>query len=256
MSRASLHFSFLLLASYLLVSCSQPSPRILTIAAAANVQFALDSLVRVFEEESGADCEIIVSSSGKLTAQIAKGAPYDIFLSADMKYPQSLYESGHVKSPPPVYAQGSLVVWSMREEDSTSLIDKLNSETIQTIAMANPKTAPYGIAAKEVLEAMELLQVLKPKLTYGESIAQTNHFISSGAADFGFTAKSVVVSPQMREKGTWEEVDVDLYTAIDQGMAIVNHDGYELPEAQQFFDFMLSAKAQAILKHFGYKIPA
>lgn len=244
--------TFALLVAY---GCSQSRPQTLTIAAAANMQYAVDSLVNVFEQDAGTDCEIVISSSGKLTAQISKGAPYDIFLSADMRYPKTLFDQGFVKKEPIVYAQGTLVLWSPTKMDSVDLWQLLTSDEIKNIAIANPKTAPYGIAAMEVLSSMNLLDAVKNKLIYGESIAQTNHFITSGAADIGFTAKSVIMIPQMIDKGHWVEIDPASYTPIDQGMALINHEGYELPAAQAFYDFMLSAKAQSILNYFGYQIP-
>lgn len=236
-------------------SCSTPKPQTLTIAAAANVQYALDSLVSMFEQETGTDCEVVISSSGKLTAQIGKGAPYDVFLSADMKYPERLFNDGFLKDKPVIYAQGGIVLWRPNGVEQVDLWPLLSSEEIKNIAIANPKTAPYGIAAMEVLASMNLMDEVEHKLIYGESIAQTNHFITSGAAGLGFTARSVVITPQMRGKGQWVEVDPTYYTPIDQGMAIINHEGYELPTAKAFYDFMLSPKAQSILQYYGYQIP-
>ncbi|MEQ9301196.1 MAG: molybdate ABC transporter substrate-binding protein [Cyclobacteriaceae bacterium] len=239
-----------------ILSCSTREPRTMTIAAAANVQYAIDSLVSVFELDTGTDCEVVISSSGKLTAQISKGAPYDIFLSADMRYPKTLFDNGLLKNEPIIYAQGSLVLWGPTNIDSDDLWKLLRSDEMKYIAIANPKTAPYGIAAMEALSSMKLMDVVADKLIYGESIAQTNHFITSGAAGLGFTAKSVVMTRLMKDKGYWLEVDPNHYVPIDQGMAIINHEGYELPAAQIFYDFMLSPKAQSILKYFGYQSPS
>ena len=194
------HFLFVVLLSGMSLvhlGCSDSRPGTLTIAAAANVQFAMDSLVQVFGHESGVECEVVVSSSGKLTAQISKGAPYDIFLSADMKYPKALFEEGHLAALPTVYAQGSLVLWQIGDSALMPELKDLTSENIESIAIANPSTAPYGVAALQLFDSLGLFDQLESKLIYGESIAQTNHFISSGAADLGFTSKSVVLSPQM-----------------------------------------------------------
>ncbi len=254
MSKTGNAFYFVIaVVSMTTLGCSQHKPQTITIAAAANVQYALDSLVSIFEQETGTGCEVVVSSSGKLTAQISKGAPYDIFLSADMKYPELLYAEGLLKNKPVVYARGSLVLWSPTRSDSTDLWQMLSSDEIKNIAIANPKMAPYGIAAMEVLTSMNLLDGVEEKLIYGESIAQTNHFMTSGATGLGFTAKSVVMTPQMRDVGKWVEVNTAYYTPIDQGMALINHDGYELPPAQAFYDFMLSSRAQSILNYFGYQ---
>lgn len=239
----------------LVVGCSEPPPQPLTIAASANVHYALDSLVSVFEEQYGVSCEIVVSSSGKLTAQIAKGAPYDIFLSADMRYPYSLYEEGYVKHEPVVYGLGSLVLWSFHTTDAEDLWQVLTAEATRSIAIANPKTAPYGRATLQTLEALGLEEQVGEKLIYGESISQVNHFITSGAAEIGFTAKSVVLAPGVDPKGYWLEVSPEHYTPIAQGMVIVDHDGYEVPAALDFYRFMLSPTAQSILRYYGYQIP-
>ena len=133
----------------------------------------------------------------KLTAQIKQGAPFDIFVSADMKYPQDLFESSFSKEPPWVYALGKLVLWS-KGRKLESVRSALQDSGVQHIAIANPMTAPYGKAAKEVLVKYHLWDEIQPKLVFGESISQTNQFIQSGAADFGFTAKSIVMAPQMQ----------------------------------------------------------
>ena len=122
----------------------------LIVAAAANVQFAMDEIKQAFEEERGIHLKIITNSSGKLTAQISNGAPFDVFLSADMKYPQSLFASGQADSLPKIYAYGTLVLWTMEDFDLAEGVSILTKEQIHKIAIADPRTAPYGRAAEEV----------------------------------------------------------------------------------------------------------
>ena len=234
------------------LACRQNQQSRLTIAAAANMQFAMKDLVKSFTATTGIKCETILGSSGKLTAQIMEGAPFDIFISADIKYPETLSDQGFSKNRPAVYAFGKLVLWSMVEGMIPS-VELLNSPAIEHIALANPKTAPYGQAAIEVLNHYHSLDKTENKLVYGESIAQTNQFIISAAAEVGFTAKSVVLSPAMKGKGKWTELDQTIYSPIAQGVVILKGTKKE-KEARQFFDFLFSEKGKNILKQFGYAV--
>jgi len=225
----------------------------LTIATAANMQFAMQDLTRSFTEQTGTDCEIIVSSSGKLTAQIKEGAPYDVFVSADMKFPNELVESGFTRSKTTVYAYGKLIIWSMTDHIDPSF-ELLKSEEIRHVAMPNPKTAPYGRAALEALIKNKIYEEIKGKLVFGESVAQTNQFIYSKAAEIGFTAKSIVFSPNMKGKGTWKEIDSDLYAPIAQGIVLLKNRETHRQQSQDFYNFLLSGKGKEILIKFGYSI--
>ncbi len=245
-------YSFLLFIC--LISCQRTPKVTLTIAAAANVQYALSELVQQFEQQTKIKCNIISSSSGKLTAQINEGAAYDIFFSADMKYPEFIFSEGLADQKPTVYALGSLVLWSTKEgiEPSLSL---LGSDQIKHIALANPMTAPYGKAAEQILQSLINYEELKGKLVYGESIAQVNQFVNSGAAEIGITAKSVVLSPQLKNIGKWISIDDNLYDSIEQGMISLKNSTASDELKLQFFDFMGSEKAKAILSDYGYKLP-
>ncbi len=225
----------------------------LTIATAANMRFAMNALVEAFAAQTGIACEIVVASSGKLTAQIAQGAPFDLFVSADMKYPETLYVQGLTVAAPEVYAYGKLVLWSATDAGQPSL-DILTAKAIQRIAMANPKTAPYGRAAQEVITNIGQYDALKDKLVYGESISQTSQFILSGAAAMGFTAKSVVLSPDVMGKGRWIEIDPSLYSPIEQGVVMVNQHPEKLDKARLFKAFLFGEQGQSILTQYGYAI--
>ncbi|HEY9117203.1 MAG TPA: molybdate ABC transporter substrate-binding protein [Roseivirga sp.] len=224
----------------------------LTIAAAANMQFAMEALAEAYAEESGTKIEVILGSSGKLTAQIQQGAPYDLFFSADLKYPNALLESGNTNEDPVIYAQGILVLWSMKYNMPVAL-EQISSNEVKHIALANPKTAPYGIAAEEVLKNMGLYAELEERLVFGESISQVNQFVTSEAAEMGFTAQSVVVSPSMLEQGNWIDIPDSLYSPIQQAAVILKNDRGQGKEAKAFVDFVLSEKGQVILNKFGYK---
>lgn len=227
----------------------------LTVAAAANLQFAMQDLEAAFEAAHGIETDIIIGSSGKLTAQIQQGAPYDLLVSADMKYPKSLYEKGLATEAPAVYAYGALVAWTMQEHSLDSLPKLLQQTAIEKIALANPKVAPYGELASQWLQYHRLLPALESKLIYGESIAQTSQYISSGACDVGFTARSVVVSPVMAGKGTWTEPAPRLL--LEQGVIITRRGAEEQPEASRlFYEFLFSQQARSIFSRYGYDTPA
>lgn len=247
---------FFLLTSCLLLlfnSCNQEKKSKLTIATAANMKFAMNELVSEFQKESGIESEIIEGSSGKLTAQIKKGAPYDLFVSADMKFPNTLFENGLTIAQPQIYAYGSLVIWTMNTQLKADYVS-LKKKQVDHIALANPKTAPYGRAAVEVLKKKGLYDILKSKFVFGESVAQTNQFIISYAAEIGFTAKSIVLSPKMKGKGNWSDVDHRLYAPIKQGLVILKNRDIHLEEAKSFRDFLFSEKGKHILNKFGYLI--
>lgn len=235
------------------VGCHSPRGEKLTIATAANMQFAMEAILEAFTAETGIACETSISSSGKLTAQIEEGAPFDVFVSADMKYPTRLFENGLSTGPPEVYAYGNLVLWSMIDGMKPA-IELLADESVHHVALANPKTAPYGVAATQVLEHFQLTEKLNGKLVYGESIAQTNQFIISRAAALGFTAKSVVLSPQMKGQGQWIDMDPELYSPIAQGVVIIKHSDQQMPDARRFYEFLFSEKAREILIGFGYAV--
>ncbi len=243
----------LLLLGHIFMGCQQQHEPKLTIATAANMQFAMQALIQAFSQQTGIPCEMISSSSGKLTAQIKEGAPFDLFVSANMKYPNELFEHGLTLAQAEVYAEGRLVLWSMIDHIDLD-IEHLAINEVKHIALANPKIAPYGTAAIELLTHYQLINQLEDKLVYGESIAQTNQFIVSKAVEMGFTAKSVVLSPAMKGKGHWVELDTALYSPIEQGVVIINRQRGQAAQAQQFYAFLFSAQAKVILEQFGYVV--
>ncbi len=233
-------------------SCKEEQETELHIAVAANMQFAMKELTTAFTDKTGIPCALIISSSGKLTAQIKENAPYDVFIAANMKYPNVLFKQGYTIQKPKVYAYGQLVMWSNIDGLRPSF-KALNSNEINHIALANPKMAPYGEATIEVLKHHKLYLDVKEKLVYGESIAQTNQFIISKAAQIGFTAKSIVLSPKMKGKGNWLEIDDANYSPIEQGIVIMKKSKVK-KKAKQFYTFLFSKDAQNILTNYGYKV--
>jgi len=238
---------------FLVSGCNQSDPAKLNLAVAANVQFAIQELAEAFTSQTGIKSNIILSSSGKLTAQIMEGAPYDVFVSADMKYPNTLFEEGLTNKRPEVYAYGQIVLWSFRTEIDLSLSSFSDSD-IKTIAIANPKHAPYGQAAIEFLQKKENFNQLKEKLVYGESIAQVNQFVVSGAADIGITAKSIAQAPAFIDHGKWVNIPQDQYRPIAQGIVSLKQKNISRVKiSEKFIEFLFSARALNILQRYGYQ---
>jgi molybdate transport system substrate-binding protein len=228
----------------------------ITVAAAANVQFTLDDLKAEFTKETGVGVKTVIGSSGKLTAQAENGAPFDVFLSADMKYPAKLYKDGFSSQAPKVYADGALVLWTMKDLDLSKGINVLSGTGVQKIALADPQVAPYGRETVNALKFYKLYDQLQKELVLGESISQANQFITTQAADIGFTAESVVLAPNMKGKGKWVEVDPQSYKPIAQGVVVLKYGENNHSEAaRKFYDFLFSAPAQEIFKKYGYKLP-
>jgi len=243
-----------LFAMFLVITTLQA--KTINIAVAANVSYAIKALITEFNKlYPDIKVQVILGSSGKLTAQIKHHAPYDIFMSADMKYPEILYKDGFATTKPVVYAEGSLAYLSKKKQDFSKGINLLEDKDIKKIAVANPKTAPYGIATAEFLKHVKIYEKLKSKFVYGESISQTLSYVLT-AADIGFVAKSSLFSPKLAhlKKGIhWEDVDSKLYTPIKQGIVVLK-EATDDKEVESFYMFMLSQKAKNILKDFGYNI--
>jgi len=228
----------------------------INIAVAANVSYAIEDLKKEFKKKyPDTKINVILGSSGKLTAQIKNGAPYMLFMSANMKYPENLYRDGVAITKPIVYAEGSLVMLSLKKQDFSKGLNLLLDEKINTIAIANPKTAPYGIVSREALKNAKIYETIKSKFVYGESISQTVAYTNT-AADIGLIAKSALYSSKMSsyKKGVnWAEVDSKYYTPIEQGFVLLK-DAKNSSEAKAFYNFLQSERAKNIFKDFGYII--
>jgi len=227
------------------------------IAVAANVSYAIYDLKKEFNKlYPDTKVKVILGSSGKLTAQIKHGAPYQLFMSANMKYPEALYKEKVAVTKPLVYAQGTLAYLSNKPQDFSNGMALTKDDNIKKIAIANPKTAPYGKAAVEAMKNASVYEDVKNKFVFAESISQTVSYTVT-ATDIGFIAKSSLYSPKMKQykEGIhWAQVDPKLYTPIKQGIVILKK-GEENFEVKAFYDFILSPAAQKILRDFGYLLP-
>jgi len=227
----------------------------INIAVAANVSYAIDELKKEFNKLHP-DTKVMVTlgSSGKLTAQIKNGAPYQLFMAANMKYPEALYKDKIAITQPVIYAQGGLAMLSSKKLNFSKAIDVITTKEVKKIAVANPNTAPYGKAAIEAIKNAKLYKDVEKKFVFAESISQTVSYAVT-AADIGFIAKSSLYSPKMsmyKEGVNWLDVDPKLYTPINQGIVILNKNDSEV---KAFYDFMLGKKAKKILNDFGYLVP-
>lgn len=228
--------------------------RKIIVAVAANMQYTVEALKSEFQKTNNIQIDIVIGASGNLTQQIMQGAPFDIFISADEKFPQKLFVNNFTAQPPKVYAQGLLVLWTIKKNiQLNNHLQFLLSNNIKSIAIANPQTAPYGLAAESVLKKYNLYDKMKTKFVTGESITQTSQFIVTGAADVGFTAKAIVLSNEMKGKGSWIELNQADYPPIRQSAAFLKYGQRNHPfEAKKFYEFLYSSQAKAIYKKFGY----
>jgi molybdate transport system substrate-binding protein len=224
------------------------------VATAANMSFAFPALIERFSKtHPQAHIQMQVGGSGKLRAQIENGAPYDIFLSANTAYPEALYAKGLTLSKPVVYAKGALALLSVKGAPIESNLTVLTHPVYKKIAVANPVTAPYGVAAVEALKNAKVYDSVKSKLIYGESISQTVIYTLK-AADGGLIAKSALFSPKLsrfKEGTDWIAVNPALYTPIAQGMVLLKH-ARGNRDAEAFFAFLQSDEAKEILRAYGY----
>ena len=228
----------------------------LQVAVAANLQFVFDDLREAFRKETGHDAQATYNSSGKFVAQVVNGAPFDVFLSADMEYPEKLHAAGMTVDAPKPYAYGTLVLWTMKDLDLERWQASLASNAVVRIAVANPQTAPYGREAMRMFEHFRLVDTLKPKLVFGDSIAQTNQYIHAKVADAGITAKSAVLSPGRKGQGKWIDLPRDSYHPIAQGAVILQHGEREHRDAaHRFLGFLKSPAARKIFERYGYQLP-
>lgn len=226
----------------------------LTVAVAANAQYFFADVAQAFSHTHKVKIQPVVASSGKLTAQIRQGAPYDLFLSADMQYPQALSQAGLTIGPPQVYAQGALVLWSNhRALPLDPTLKALSNPRFHRIAIANPKLAPYGAEAERALHHQRLWRTIKPRLVQGDSIAQVNSYVLTGHVQVGFTALSSVMNPHQPSRGHWVAVDPQLYQPIRQGVVQLKRS--QSPATQQLYRYLLSPAVRPLLKRHGYLPP-
>ncbi len=193
----------------------------ITIAAAADLKYAMDEIVAEFKKiNPKSNMEVVYESSGKANTQILQGAPFDLFFCADNKYPLDLQKKGLCASEVKTYAWGRIVLWSATLDSSKLSMSSLTDSSISRIAIANPMHAPYGERAREALMSLGLWDKVEKKLVYGENIAQTAQFVTSGNAQVGIIALSIAMNPELSKKGHYQLIQDTLYTPLEQGYII------------------------------------
>lgn len=226
----------------------------INVAVATNFLGTAKSLAQRFEAETKNTVRISSGSTGKLFAQIKEGAPFDILLSADIERPRLLEEQGvAVNGSRFTYAVGQLVLWSAQTDLVDAEAKVLKSGNFRHLAIANPKIAPYGKAAQQVLTDMGLWENLQPSLVRGEDIGQTFQFVFSGNAELGFVALSQVRNPDNTKKGSQWVVPQNLYDPIEQ-QAVLLKRAENKRAAQDFLVYLKSAEARQIISEQGYRV--
>lgn len=223
------------------------------IAVASNFSAPARAIVKAFELETGHSVRLSQGSSGKLYAQIINGAPFDLFLSADTEKPALLIEAGLAdEDSKRTYAYGALALWASKER---VLIDAqtLRTGNFSRLAQANPRLAPYGLAAQQVIDRLTLTEALAPKQVTGENISQAYQFVITGNAELGFVALSQVMNDDGRIRGSLWRVPQHLYDPIAQDAVLLNR-GLNNTAAQEFMQFLMSAEAIGILANYGYSL--
>jgi molybdate transport system substrate-binding protein len=229
----------------------------IAIAAAADLTYALSEVIASYKNANPhAAVSVTYGSSGKLCTQIAQGAPFDLFMSADISYPKQLVATGLAIEPITPYGFGRIVLWSTTFNASHLSLSELLSNKIKHIAIADPAHAPYGIRAQEALKKAGLWDVVLPRLVFGENIVQAAQFVYSGNAEVGIIALSVVLSPELVKKGGYSMIPDSLHQPLKQGFVITAF-GKEnnFTSAKDFVQFLTTPKSRDIMEKYGFSLP-
>lgn len=224
------------------------------VAVAANFTAPMKLIAAEFEKSTGHKAQLSFGSTGKFYAQIKNGAPFDVLLAADDETPRRLEQEGMgVAGSRSTYAIGKLALWSAVATAVDGKGEVLKRGQYRHLALANPRLAPYGAAAQEVLTSLGLFKTVESKLVQGENIAQTYQFIKSGNAELGFVALSQVYAAGKLKEGSAWIIPADLYTPIRQDAVVLTR-GKDNPAAAELMRFMKSARTQAVISSFGYDL--
>lgn len=235
--------------------------RLLRVAAAADLKFAMEDLIAAFHQERpNIRVEATYGSSGNFASQIENGAPFDIFFSADVAYPRRLTARG-LAAPGSefLYAVGRIVLWVPADSPLAAEVERegvalLKRPEVRHLAIANPKHAPYGRAAEAALRRLGVYEAVKERLVFGENVAQTAEFARSGAADAAVIALSLALAPTMRAAGRYWEFPLDSYPRMEQGGVILARVA-DREAAAAFRAFVTGERGRAILKEYGFYLP-
>jgi molybdate transport system substrate-binding protein len=227
--------------------------RPLRIAAAADLQPVLPDFLAKFTSGGDVHVDVTYQSSATLATQIINGAPFDLFLAADLSFPQRVIAAGLADEAEPVtYARGTLVLWTRNDSRFHDLsMDSLRDSDLKSLAVANAEHAPYGRAAQAALTHLGIYDQIKSKLVIAENIAQTAQYVDSGNAELGLISLTSALTPRLKASGHYVVVPRDAYPPILQGAVVVKRAGANSADAQRFLDFLLSAQIQSQLAERG-----
>jgi molybdate transport system substrate-binding protein len=228
----------------------------LSIAAASDLQAVLPTLAQSFEKQSGVATRLTFGSSGNFFSQIQNGAPFDVFLSADLEYPQRLVSGGVARGETLYeYASGRIVLWTRKDSgiDVRQGLRVLTDPRVRRIAIANPEHAPYGRAAVAALRHEHLYDAVQPKLVLGENISQAAQFAQSGNADVGILALSVALAPALKSGGSYTELPSTMHPPIRQA-AVVLRRAQNQKAARDFLEFLKQPDSMKLLADFGFAV--
>jgi molybdate transport system substrate-binding protein len=230
--------------------------RHITIAAAADLRYALDAVIATYHQRHPQDAiAVTYGSSGKLLTQIEQGAPFELFFSADSEYPKQLVAAGGAGGVPAPYALGHIVIWSASIDASTLTVADLAQPSFGRIAIANPEHAPYGKRAEQAMRAAGVWDAVQPRLVYGENIAQTAQFIVSGNARVGIIAQSLVLDPGMAKKGSYAVIPASLYQPLLQSFVLTRR-GADSTLAHDFAQYVQATEARGVFSRYGFGLPS
>jgi molybdate transport system substrate-binding protein len=227
----------------------------INVAAASDLNFAIKEIIQEFERDTGHRVGLALGSSGSFYAQIVNGAPFDVFLSADLNYPKQLDKAGRiVPGSTFIYGRGGIALWVMKGSPirvEALGLKALLEPSVKKVAIANPEHAPYGRAAVAVMQKASVYELVKSKLVLAENISQAAQFVQSGAADIGIIALSIATSEPMRQSGSYWTIPRDTYPPLEQGAVLLKHGG---PGAKAFYEWLKGPVARKTLQKYGFEL--
>ncbi len=238
---------FIAMALFASVCCAES----IRVAVASNFSTVFPEIAKRFTQQTNVELKVSYASSGKLATQIQHGAPFHLFLSADREFARQIELSRYgVKGSRKTYAIGELYLWSLSAQLLDGPLWALPENSVRWLSLANPRTAPYGKAAAEVMNAMDLWRKFEGRLVYGESVGQAFYFVKTANAELGFVAHAQIV----HESGSRWRIPQDLYSPLEQQQVLLTR-GAGSKVAQQFYDYLFTEGVQTLIARAGYRLP-
>lgn len=245
---------FSLLFFFNLATTADDTPKKIYCAVASNFLQPMQEIKKAFEKTYPIQLELSSASSGVLTAQIMNGAPFHLFISANMKYPLYLHQNKLTLKPPLEFIHGRVAFWSKEDPGLASISSHLNGNKVQTIAIADPDLAPYGAITKDWLSTQGLYELLKNKLIFAENIGKVNHYIFISTVDAAFSSNSAMYSEELMDNGSWQLLDTTATGTIPHGLAMLKTSEKEMQHVLLLYDFLQSGLAKDIFEKYGYVV--